>query len=303
LKRRAQARKLVHFAEYLPILVLERILTFIPEYWAYRFAAFLAWIAFHVVRIRRADTLANLALAFPDLDEAARYGIAKRSYTNIGITFFEMLMIGRLRRDFDKRAVIMNRELIDQQLDKEAGLIMVTAHFGSWEMTGAALAFAGYPLTAMAKRQKNPYVDAFIHKQRQRLGMHIINHGAAIRRIVSALRDRGVIALVSDQDAGKKGVFVDFFGHPASTPPGGASMALRYNAPILVFLALRERPGYYTIILKDIPVLPDDTVESLVQRYTAVMETIIREHPDQYFWMHRRWKTKPPQHSPRRSEE
>jgi KDO2-lipid IV(A) lauroyltransferase len=123
--------------------------------------------------------------------------------------------------------------------------------------------------------------------------MRVVSHGAPVKHIIRALRNREVVGLVSDQDAGKNGIFVDFFGRPASTPRGGGELALKYGIPILVMETVRTAPGRYKVLVREVRIHSDDTVETLTQRYTAILEDIIRDHPEQYFWMHRRWKTQP----------
>ena len=100
--------------------------------------------------------------------------------------------------------------------------------------------------------------------------------------------------MISDQDAGGDGVFVDFFGRKASTPRGAAQLALKFNVPIVVVMTLRTGNGRYRGVFKEIAVDENDTVETVTRRYTAYIEDVIREHPEQYFWMHRRWKTEVP---------
>ena len=108
--------------------------------------------------------------------------------------------------------------------------------------------------------------------------------------------------MISDQDAGKRGVFVNFFGRKASTPGGAAQLAIKYGAPIVVTMSIRTACGRYKSIFREVEVRENDTVEELTQRFTTIMEEVIRQNPEQYFWMHRRWKTRPPDNASRPGE-
>jgi KDO2-lipid IV(A) lauroyltransferase len=171
--------------------------------------------------------------------------------------------------------------------------MLVSGHFGSWELNGASIGRAGFPITVVAKQQSNPYVDAWIQRNRENMNMRIIAPGAPVRHILRALKNGETVGLISDQDAGKRGVFVNFFGRPASTPQGAAELALKYGLPVVMIMTARTSPGKYRSLAREIEVRDDDTVETLTQRYTASIEEIIRQYPEQYFWMHRRWKTQP----------
>ena len=290
------SKHLKYRVEYLLLTCIRAILYIMPLWCVYRMVDILAWLAFHVIGIRRDVTLENLRTAFGDqYSESELVRIGSQSYRHIGATFVEMAISGRFS---DKAKYIMLQEDADKLvsiLSHGKGLILVSAHFGSWEMNGASIASYGFPIYAVAKPQKNPYVDAFINHGREAFGLNVISTGAAIKNIVRALREGAAVGLISDQDAGRKGTFVDFFGRPASTRIGAAQLALKYGAPVVVVMTLRTSFGSYRTILEEIPVLDNDSIVTLTQRYTTAMEKIIRRYPEQYFWMHRRWKTPPPE--------
>ena len=123
--------------------------------------------------------------------------------------------------------------------------------------------------------------------------MKVVSRGAPVKHLVRALKNGEIVGLVSDQDQGDRGVFVDFFGRKASTPAGGAELALRYDTPMFVCVTVRTSPGRFRFIVRPVEIRDGDTVETLTGRYTRVMEEVVRLHPEQYFWMHRRWKTAP----------
>ncbi len=255
-------------------------------------AKLLGVFTYHVVRIRRNVTMINLKNSLGrELSEKELKRIARESYINIGLTFIEMLIIQKFNGHELEIVDMSDSYILKRTFERGNGVILVSCHFGSWELNGAAITASGFPVTVVVKRQANPYIDSLVNLNRERVGMNIITQGAPLKHIVRALRRNEVIGLISDQDAGKDGIFVDFFGRKASTPRGAAQLALKYNAPIVVVMTLRTSDGKYKGIFKEVSVQFDDTIESITQRYTTIMEDFIKQHPEQYFWMHRRWKT------------
>jgi KDO2-lipid IV(A) lauroyltransferase len=190
-------------------------------------------------------------------------------------------------------------------LEEGRGAIIVSAHLGNWEMGSASGAARGLPIDAVMHRQRNRRFDEELRRTRGRLGMGIILRDVAPRAVLRSLRANRVVALVADQNVAQSGIFVDFFGVPASTARGPAVFALRTGAPIWYAWALRVDEGdvRYRIVLRKLEVEIGDGGEEDVRRITQALndalEAGIREHPEQYFWHHRRWKTRPPAETPR----
>ncbi len=286
--------RLMHRLEFGVLITMSGVLCILPPSIVYFLARGVSLFAFHVIGIRRKVTMDNLRKALGSSRSTADLErLAREVYINIGMTFFEMLLLPRLVDRIPEVVEGSELPVLSRVCERGKGVILVSCHFSNWELTGASIGAAGFPVTVVAKRQSNPFADAWIHRYRERSKMKIINPGAPIKHILLALRRKELIGLISDQDAGSRGVFVDFFGQPASTPRGAAELALKYGVPVVVRMSIRTGPGKYHGIIREVEVLADDTVESLTQRYTTAMEGIIREHPEQYFWMHRRWKTRP----------
>ena len=288
-------KRFMHLLEYGTVRFLEILFSFMPLKAVYGIIKLLGLFVFYVIRIRRDVTMKNLRNALGnEYSEKELRKIARDAYISIGMSFIEMLFISRFKGyilDFVKNS---NLNILQQSIDKERGVILVSCHFGNWELAGAVVSSTGVPVTVVGKRQSNPYTDRFILQNREKLGVKSIYHGVSIKHLVKALKKHEIIGLVSDQDAGTDGIFIDFFGRKASTPGGAAQLALKYNAPIVVIMMVRTGNGKYKCFLEEIDIGPDDTIASITQRFTTVMENIIRQHPEQYFWMHRRWKTVPP---------
>ncbi|MBT4484163.1 MAG: lysophospholipid acyltransferase family protein [Candidatus Latescibacteria bacterium] len=295
MKSTGRSRKIFHFAEYAVLRMLSVFLGMIPERLIYAIARIIGMFSWHCLRIRRNVTMTNLLHALGnESSEEELEKIAREAYINIGMTFIEALLLPKLKKRILEIVDMSDAGLMTRIIEKGRGLIIISCHFGSWELNGTSIAALGIPFTVVVKSQSNPYVDSYINRNREMIGMDVISRGASTKKIVRALRERGIVALISDQDAGNKGVFVSFFGRMASTPRGAAQLALKYETPMIVSMTKRTCPGRYKSIFKEVEIRDTDTVETLTQRFTTIMEDIIRQNPEQYFWMHRRWKTCPP---------
>jgi KDO2-lipid IV(A) lauroyltransferase len=186
--------------------------------------------------------------------------------------------------------------------------LLATAHFGNWEASGYMIGLTGLKTYAIARVLDNPYLERFLKRLRQGTGQTLVAKKDDFDRLTGVLRAGGKLATLADQDAGPRGLFVDFFGRPASTHKAVALMALEYDAPLVVFGVPRTPPPpgvpgavegmFFTQVTEDV-IDPreyagrPDAVRAITERYTAALERLIRRHPEQYFWLHRRWKTRP----------
>ena len=176
-------------------------------------------------------------------------------------------------------------------------VLFVTGHFGNWEMAGYALGLFGFQAHAIARPLDNPYLDDFLRSYRERTGQKLLAKHGDFDNMEALLRSGGILATLADQDAGSRGLFVDFFGRPASTHKAVALMALEHKVPMVV-LGTPKLNGKYHIWATDI-IFPEDydkspdAVKAITQRFTTGLEMLIRQAPEQYFWLHRRWKHAP----------
>jgi KDO2-lipid IV(A) lauroyltransferase len=188
--------------------------------------------------------------------------------------------------------------VLDRLLDG-GPMIMVTGHFGNWEMAGYIFGMFGFPPSSVYRPLDNVFLDRYVRSFRERTGQHLIPKKGGFDEMLEILQSGKVLSFIADQDAGEKGLFVDFFGRPASTHKAIALLAIEHHAPVLVGCARRIGPGFrYEVACEEIiepselPGTPDD-VRILTQRYTSALERIIRRNPEQYLWLHRRWKHQP----------
>lgn len=251
-----------------------------------------------VARVRRDLVHENLARAFPEQSEAWRDRVARESYRHLGREALAMASLGaRSAAEVRDRTLYTGWDELKAAVDRGRGVVVVTAHFGNWELAAASVAVRGVAIDGVVQRQRNRLVDREISATRERLGLRIIDRRRASKLVMPALAAGHVVGFVADQDAGRHGVFVPFFGHPASTHRGAALFALRADAPLFVGVAERRPDGRYDCRTYEVEVDRSGPTEQAVQRmtaaFTAALEREIRKAPDQYFWLHRRWRTRP----------
>jgi KDO2-lipid IV(A) lauroyltransferase len=178
-------------------------------------------------------------------------------------------------------------------------LLVLTGHFGNWEVLSYITGLYGLRGGIVARRLDNPYVDRFVADFRRKTGLTLLDKTTDYLRILDILGGGGGLGMVGDQDAGQRGMYVDFLGRPASTYKSISLLSLEYAAPILVLGAARvSHPMQYRIYVEDV-ILPEDFADqpdaprAITKRYTDSLERMVRRHPEQYFWLHRRWKHQP----------
>jgi KDO2-lipid IV(A) lauroyltransferase len=258
-------------------------------------------IAFDLLRIRRSVTLANLEQALGStLSRRERIVTARCSYINFAKSMVEFALLGRLTRERIGSLVrLRDFHHIDRALSRGSGALVVTGHFGSWELLGAATAARGYPVDFLVGQQSNRLVDDLMNGLRRKAGIGIISRGIAARGVLGSIKNNRIVALLSDQDARRMGMFVDFFGIPASTFQGAAQFAYRTGCPIFCVFIIRLDDGTHeAVCLPPIEVRVgsdrDEEVRRLTAEHTRRLEEYVTRYPGHYFWAHRRWKTRPP---------
>lgn len=294
--------KLLDFLVYLFVRVAVCILQMLTWDQARALARGLAWLAYHVDKRHRRVAMENIRQAFPGrYTEAELDAMVRKVFCHFATLATEMALIPRkLHVNNHKQHVrLINGETIVNALLSERPLLIVTGHFGNWELAGYYLGLCGFTTHAIARPLDNPYLDDFIRKFRERTGQRILAKKGDFDRILDVLESGGVMATLVDQDAGRRGVFVDFFGRPASTQKAAALMALENDVPIIVSVAIKVgEPLKYEIVTSDCIDPADyrdhpDPIRAITERYTKSLEELVRRAPEQYFWLHNRWKTRP----------
>ena len=262
----------------------------------------MGWVTGVVFRIRRRDVDRHLEIAFPECTSAWRRRTARACYAHFGRESVAIFRLAYVESpELVARTAVSGLEELRAALDEGRGVVLVTGHLGNWEIGGAALSARGLPVDAVAKGMANRRFGDDLTEARERLGMRVIDMAVAPRAVLKSLRGGRIAALVADQNAREHGVFVPFFGRSASTARGPALFALRSGAPVVLGVCLREAgwPQRYRVALRRIQVTPTgdlgNDVLRLTREHTSALETAVREAPEQYFWLHKRWKTAPPE--------
>jgi KDO2-lipid IV(A) lauroyltransferase len=290
-------KRIKHRLEYWLALSLCCLFQLLP----YRLALFLGEIlgdiTFEVIKLRRKVALKNLRRCFKEKSAGELKRIAKRSYRNIGKSFVEYALFPRLaRKKLSEIVEFKHAEHFDQALKEGRGVVLLTGHFGSWELMAAAVSRMGYPVDLLVGEQHNQLVDKLMNKYRRMMGAGIIKAGTSARGVIRALKQNRLVAMLSDQDAGKDGVLINFFGYPASTPKGPAAFSLKTQAPIIIGFIIRGDRKKQKVILSKLDPLQDgddkeENIKRITQRYTSILECYVRKYPDHWYWIHRRWKS------------
>lgn len=266
-----------------------------------QFARFLAWLMYLVDKRHRAVAVENLRRAFPGRYTDAEIDVLVRGvYFHICMILIEMLHMPRRLHlhNFRKHVELEGLADVVEVLLTGRPVLFVTGHFGNWETAGFAFALIGVHLHAIARPLDNPYLDDFLRSYRESTGQKLLAKHGDFDRMEKVLSEGGAIATLADQDAGQRGLFVDFFGHPASTHKAVALMALEHRVPMLV-IGMPRIGGRYHLLAAD-AIFPEDyekdpdAVRAITQRFTSGLEKLVRMAPEQYFWVHRRWKHAPP---------
>ena len=247
-------------------------------------------ILYHYLGVRKQQARENIKRAFPNLKADEIEKILKKTYLNFCHNLIEFTSLPLSYKNIDIE--VKGLKKLQSFLDQNKGIVFITGHFGSWEILGQWISRNVPLFVGVAQKQKNKGAHNFFINQRKIAGIEHIFRGSSVNLMYNVLSKNGMLGLVSDQDAKKKGVFVDFFGVPASTPKGAALFHINTGAPLLLGVCLKENFQKYHIHFKIINT-DNKSIKHITQEYTSLLESYVKKYPDQYFWFHRRWKTKP----------
>ncbi|MEX2216933.1 MAG: hypothetical protein WD768_22665, partial [Phycisphaeraceae bacterium] len=256
---------------------------------------------YRLVPKHRRRIMENLAHAMPELSQAARVQIAKGAFEHLIKLAGELVVTpSLLRTDTWSRYVRLGdlgRAL--EYLNTGKPAIVVTGHVGNWELLGFTKALLGYPVDAIARPIDNPLIDRWVKDVREQRGLRIIDKRGSNFQMTRVLKASGILGFVADQDSGRRGIFVPYFNRLASTSRSIATLATKRDVPVICGMCRRTGEGFqHEISVVDIIRPQDwhsqpDPVYYLTARYTRAIETMVRRCPEQYLWMHRRWKNRP----------
>lgn len=291
---------LADYCVYLAVRLAVCLLQALPYATARGLMLVLARLAYLVDRRHREVARDNLRRAFPEIrSEAELRRRVLDVYRHFAVMLVEMTHLPRKLHPntWRKYVALEDGGLLVRTLLAGRPILLVTGHYGNWEMGGYILSLFGFRSHAIARPLDNPYLDRFLRQFRQRTGQRLIAKKGEFDLIEQVLRQRGLLCTLGDQDAGQRGLFVEFFGRPASTHKAMAVLAFEHRADVLVAVARKiGEPMRYRIEIGAVvraEELERHTVASLTQHLTTALERLIRRDPKQYFWLHRRWKHQP----------
>ena len=302
-----QRNRFIDFILYLGLRLVNMSIQCFPVDTNLGTAKLLGDIMYLVDRRHRERALANLRNGFPEMSERQRRNMARRSMQQLFMLFVEVLFTTRLiRLDTYSRYVELTnfRDVLDLMVRGDRGLIMLTGHYGNWEVLGYVLATLGFPTTSIARPLDNPYISEYVFGVREKTGQRIIAKKGATSEVTEVLNAKGAVGFIADQNAGTKGMFVDFFGRKASTYKSIGLLAMEYDVPVVIGYARRVNDRFRFVVGVQDVIYPedwktqDDPLRYITQRYTKGIEDFVRTDPGQYLWVHRRWKTRPKGETP-----
>lgn len=294
-----------YWIEYYCLRILEQVLTPMSIPARQRFAEIVGIIVYYFFPFRKKVVVENIQCAFPDSYPQWRRSIARKTYVHLAKVYLDLLPIFRMSDErFFRYVHNPYVQILEKGLKEKRGVIILVFHFGNWEIFADWFARSGYQIGAVVKKLKNPLVNEIVFSARLKNakngGLIFPKTKSQSLKMLEYIKDRNILYMAADQDARKNGIFVKFFDQWSSTFRGPALFALRQKCPLILGTCLMMPDRRYKITLKELPLsvpkkFSSSPVEYVTQQYTNYFENQIRKHPEQYYWIHRRWKTKPPE--------
>lgn len=296
---------------YLFLRTLFALVRALPESWCYALGRALGAGAFSLSPRLRRVAAGNLRQAFGgSKTEEEHRKLVRAAFRHFGLLAVEMVIAPKFLRSarWRERITYEDAPELKRHLEAGRGLLVVAPHLGNWEVLGLSTALAGLPFHVLARPLKNPYLDAYLRRERESTGGQTLPRRGGFRELVSALAGGGVVAIFPDQNQRKRPIFVDWFGRKAATDRSPGFFALRFGSPA-VGLALLREGGRFRFRSRAVPVsfppATGDRERDLLAYTEAIhrtMEGMIREAPEQYFWLHDRYRTRPGEEEPEEAE-
>ena len=278
-----------HRFTYFILKLLKKWISFLSPKDRYFLSISLASFFYRNISLRQELVKNNIQRAFPNWGPKKIESTIEKTYQFFFNNFIQFISVPKSWKGL--KINVVGKDVLDESMKKNKGVILISGHFGAWEILGKWIAQHVPLFTGVAHKQKNVGANRFFQEQRELPGTKHIFKRAPIENMYKVLSQNGILGLVSDQDAKQKGVFVKFFGIPASTPKGAAMFHIKTNAPIIIGVCVKT--GFQEFRIEFAPVISlKKDLESLTQAYTTLLENFIKQYPEQYFWFHRRWKTK-----------
>ncbi len=298
--RKKYLKRIKRWLIYIHVCALVKMLRLLPRRVAIAGMRYLALIAYFLIKSRRTRTVKHLTAAFGKERSSKKIkSMAKQVFMNLGTCGADAIRIPQIMGNvIDNMITIKGREYLDRASKSGRGSILLTAHFGNWELLGAWLARNGYKLKVVGASNNNARLDKLIVETRNNAGYFNIARSSGTRDIIRGLRDGSFIGMLIDQDTKVEGVFVNFFKQWAHTAIGPVVLAMKYNLEIIpVFMRLNGDFTYHIDVQEPLRLeYTGDSEKDIIvntQKCSDVYEKIIRLYPEQWVWMHKRWDKQP----------
>jgi Kdo2-lipid IVA lauroyltransferase/acyltransferase len=290
---------LLDLIAYISVRALNLIFYFVPIEAILWLGRRIGGAIFFFNKKRRVIAYANLKAAFAGQKTPLELRrLTKAVYVNMAQTFAEILNLTKVNTAYtDKYVEVMDHYRIDNAAKSGKGTILLTAHFGDWELSSLTSAMHGYPIMVLVREQKMKRLNELLNRLRELKGCKVIRKGMETKNILKGLKNNDIVGILSDQDAGRSGTFVNFFGRPTSTHSGAMIMAERTGCIILPNFIVRTHGPYHKLYLEEYIDVPkgsgEEGIRKGLQQYADVLEKYVRKYPDQWLWLHKRWKSTP----------
>lgn len=287
----------MNFLVYVLFVLLEGVIPLFPLRFIQAIAGIKGRLFYYILPIRKSTAINNLKLAFPKKSESEIKEIVKGCYVNVITVIAEFFYMRKLQvNELSKFLQVENLELINEKLKAGKGVIVISGHFGNWELTAFGVnRLSGHTINVVVKEQSNKRVDEGINKIRSSGGNRMIEMKNSLREILTVLKNNGVVAMLGDQSAPKENIKVDFFIKDVPTFEGTAKIAIKTGAAVLFAVSTRNDDGTYSLKFHEIDTskykdASEESVKALTQEHVNLLIEYIKMRPDHWLWFHRRFK-------------
>ena len=297
-----QQNPLITWSQYIPLRAIAALIGCCPIELSMQSSALIGDLYYKLNPIRRTRAIDNIRASFPSMSEKDAQRLAKKSMEHMFRLFVaEGVQMPTLitPSTWQKYVTFKNIDQVADRLSKNKPMIFITGHCGNWEMLGYVLSVLGYPIAGVARPLDNPLINDWVMGVRERFGLQIVTKWGGIPILQDLIQDNTSVGFIADQNAGDRGMFVPFFGRLASTYKSIGLLAMRYDIPIAAVHAKRIGTRFsYEVSVHDFIEASDwkeqpDPLYYITARYNKAMESMITSAPEQYLWLHRRWKSRP----------
>ena len=293
-------KRLKNWLIYRFILILITFLNLLPRKLSLFVGGNLGKFAYVILPESRRTTLQNLKLAFPHLGTGSIRKISLKVFESLGKNAVDAIRLPKMcREEIQKLVDVEGMEHLENAYTLGKGVIGVTGHISNFELLAAYVSLRGYKLSAIGRELYDPRLNELLIKNRRKMGVQNIYSTAGVKEVIKVLNSGRMIGVLIDQDTSRvKGIYVDFFGRKARTPVGPVILALKLDVPIVPMAIVQTGEGNYKIFVQE-EIKPltgkskEENIYYLTQKCTEFLEQVIREYPDQWVWMHKRWLRSP----------